>query len=100
MSAMTTVPAHSDPHAFFPIGYIAAHGIYDAHHFVTRYPWILNAWNATGYSEHIAVTHPAGLHFDAHLARLGFWDIALDDLEIGIWLGYLNDCHARHGKIS
>src|SRR5450755_65432 len=96
MPAVTAVPAHTDPHAFFPVGHIRPDRIDDAHHLMAGYARILDAGKSTGDREHVAVAYAAGLNLDAHLARLRVRDVALDDLESGIGLGDLNGFHSRH----
>ena len=99
MSAMTAMPTHADPHAFFPVRYIGPHRIYAAHHLVAGHPRILDAGEGTGHGKHVAVADTAGLHLDAHLARFRFRDIVLDDFETGIWSGNLYGFHSRNGNI-
>jgi hypothetical protein len=96
MSAITAMPAHPNPHAYLPVGYIGSHGIDDAHHLVPGHARILNARDGASDREHVAVAYTAGLHFDAHLALFWFWNVALDDLKIGVGLGDLDDFHSRH----
>jgi hypothetical protein len=43
------------------------------------------------------VADAARLHLDAHLPWLRIGYLPLDELEIGVGLGYLNDLHSRHG---
>ena len=96
MPAVTAVPAYTDPHAHFPIRYICSHCIDYSHDLMARDTRILDAGKATGDGEHVAVTYAAGLNLDAHLARLRFRDVALDDFKIGIRPGKLDDFHSRH----
>src|ERR1700736_4421433 len=96
MPAMTTMPTHADAHAVFPVRDIRPHGIDDAHHFVARHPWILDAGKCAGDGEHVAVADAAGLHFDAHLAPLGIGYVTFDDFERGIGLSNLNSFHTFH----
>lgn len=99
MSTVAAMPADADPHAELPFRYLGTDGVDDSHNFMTGYAWKLYAGKSPGHREHVAVAHPACLHFDAYLARLGVRDVTLHDFESGIGFPNLNDFHSRHEKI-
>src|SRR5580704_11327271 len=98
MPAMTAVPAYADAHALFPIRHVRPDSVDDTHHLVAWNARILYAGNCADHGEHVAMADAAGLHLDAHLARLRLGDVTLDDFEAGIGLGDLNGFHAWHGN--
>jgi hypothetical protein len=93
MTAMSAMPAHSDPLAGFPAHNARAYRINDASHLVSRDPWILNARPEAFFCEHIAVADSASLDLDPNLSLSGGRDFTFNQFK-----GPLRTCdlHRTH----
>src|SRR2546425_9476384 len=93
LSVLTAMPAHSHALALLPFGYTGAQLVDHPHDFVPRNTGVLNPRPSSFFDEHVAVTDPAGLHFDAHVSRAWLRHLSLDDLEISSWFANLCCLH-------
>src|SRR3989441_1021668 len=93
LSVLTAMPAHSHALALLPFGYTGAQLVDHPHDFVSRNTGVLNPRPSPFFDEHVAVTDPAGLYFDAHVSRAWLRHLSLDDLEISSWFANLYCLH-------
>ena len=90
---MAPVPADADALSLLPLGNTGAQFIDDARDFVSWNARILNSWPGAFFREHVTVANAAGLYLDAHFSCNRIRNLALDDFEIGSWLGDLGCFH-------
>ena len=95
MSAVTAMPAHSDPLAQRPSGDVWTDRIDDSRNLVPRNARILEAGPGSLLGKRVAVADAAGLDFDAHRTRAGPRDFALDEFQGAIRADDLYDAHRR-----
>ena len=91
--AVAAVPADAHPVALLPLGHVGADLVDAPGDLVARNPRQRQAGKRAGLHEGVAVADSAGFDLDADLARGGFWELALDELERAIGLGHLYGPH-------
>ena len=96
MAAMTAVPANADPLPWLPIGHTLADLVDNSHNFVAWHARIGDARECPHFGERVAMTYPARLDLDQHLARGWGRDFAFDQLEWPVGVFHLNSTHAWH----
>jgi hypothetical protein len=75
------VPAEADALANLEDGNIGADFVEDSSNFMTGYAWIGDAGKSAIFCDGVAVTNPACLHTNAHMAGTGRRELALYQFE-------------------
>src|SRR5271157_4969354 len=94
------VPPRSDPVTLLPFRHPFAYFIDHARHLVPRHARILNPRKHSFLRHRIAVTHPASLHLNPHLARSRLRHLPLHQLKLSARLAHLRHQIFRHRSFS
>src|SRR5439155_9957977 len=93
VTAISSQPSDADALPGLPPRHLGSNGIDHAGDLMARHAWIGNARPVAFFCQRIAMTEPAGLHFDADLPRSRLRDLSLDQLQRPAGLAHLHCTH-------
>jgi hypothetical protein len=99
-TTMSSVPSHTDPLARFPLTHARTYRIDDPGNFMSRHTRILDPRPQTLLGKNIAVTDPAGLHFNQNMSHCGTGYVPLHELQRSSGLPYFHCFHRSHAAFS